>query len=160
MQSCADVFKREIESRTLTRTHKQFVECVPPKSTHQAGNAIFKGKNGRPFVGKTQKGRQVANELFVLMMRHRPKEMFLGALNVEICFVYPFKKTERNYNKQKHYLPHIVRPDLDNLAKGILDAMQRARYFKDDAQICKLTLNKSYNEQTGIGIDMFEYTYS
>jgi Holliday junction resolvase RusA-like endonuclease len=44
-----------------------------------------------------------------------------------------------------------VRPDLDNVVKGLTDAMNGV-LLKDDSLICKLDAKKMYQEDKGIGI--------
>jgi Holliday junction resolvase RusA-like endonuclease len=41
---------------------------------------------------------------------------------------------------------HIKKPDLDNMAKSVLDALNGLAYI-DDSQIYSLTLFKTYSEQ-------------
>lgn len=41
---------------------------------------------------------------------------------------------------------HVVKPDLDNLAKQLKDAMTRMRFWEDDRQIVRLVCEKRYSE--------------
>ena len=43
-----------------------------------------------------------------------------------------------------HHGYHFGTPDLDNLLKYLLDAMQRAGYFHNDAQVVAIVASKSY----------------
>ena len=43
---------------------------------------------------------------------------------------------------------HTKKPDLDNMAKTVLDALNGLAYI-DDSQIYSLTLFKTYSEQPG-----------
>jgi Holliday junction resolvase RusA-like endonuclease len=54
--------------------------------------------------------------------------------------------TGRNSDKLKPSAPeyHTKRPDVDNLAKAVLDACQDAGLFKDDSAIVGLTIEKFY----------------
>ena len=60
---------------------------------------------------------------------------------VNISFHFPHTKNTakkyRNFNA-----PHIVRPDCDNLAKGLLDAFVNAKLVEDDSVISLLSLLK------------------
>ena len=73
-----------------------------------------------------------------------------GALEVEIDFSFPRPLshfgTGRNAAKLKPSAPedHTKRPDLDNLAKAVLDAMGDAGVFGDDAQVARLILSKRW----------------
>lgn len=69
------------------------------------------------------------------------REQYLGqplktALEVDIEFALPRPKTARRA------LPS-VRPDLDNLAKAVCDALEGVAWV-NDWQICKMLLQKTY----------------
>lgn len=49
-----------------------------------------------------------------------------------------------------------VKPDLDNVVKALLDAMNKLVY-QDDAQICSLTCEKFYGEADSISIVVGDY---
>ena len=44
-------------------------------------------------------------------------------------------------------IPHIVKPDLDNLAKAVMDALSDAGIWHDDAQVYRLYASKCYSSQ-------------
>lgn len=46
---------------------------------------------------------------------------------------------------------HIGRPDADNLAKAVMDAMTVIRFWHDDAQIADLRVRKLYDDGRGPG---------
>ena len=48
------------------------------------------------------------------------------------------------------------KPDLDNLAKQLKDAMTRMQFWHDDAQICALRCDKIYSELGGWEICVYE----
>jgi Holliday junction resolvase RusA-like endonuclease len=48
------------------------------------------------------------------------------------------------------------KPDIDNIAKGILDAMNGIVY-KDDVQVIRLTLQKHYSTEPSVYIMVHEY---
>ncbi len=43
-------------------------------------------------------------------------------------------------------IPHIAKPDTDNLLKAVMDAMTDARVWKDDAQVYAIKSGKWYAE--------------
>lgn len=56
--------------------------------------------------------------------------------------------------------PHTAKPDADNLAKAVLDAMTRAGAWKDDSQVSSLRVMKYYGtagERTGVMITIHEW---
>ena len=76
-----------------------------------------------------------------------------GALQMTLHFHLPMSDTMRK--KCKTITPqHTKKPDLDNLAKAIKDALSGICY-KDDCQIVALILEKEYaatNQNTGVCI--------
>ena len=79
---------------------------------------------------------------------HAPKEPLQGPLHVFITFYLPIPKKARGNLRQQMInavaLP-IRRPDIDNLAYLVTNAMKELVY-EDDAQIVDLTLSKRYGE--------------
>lgn len=138
------------------RTHHAFIECMPPRTTHQSGNTILKTKDGRYFVGKNAKGKKVASELVFLFAVHKPSVPFTKPVQALIRWVYPWRGMDTRKNKEMGVLPCTTRPDCDNLAKGACDAMQKAGWFKDDAIIYDLRVQKLFGDVAGIEITMAE----
>jgi len=48
---------------------------------------------------------------------------------------------------------HIYKPDTDNLAKFVLDALN-GTYYKDDSQIYRLEVEKSYAEEDSVLVEL------
>ena len=44
---------------------------------------------------------------------------------------------------------HVFRPNLDKLARGVLDALGEAGVWRDDAQVVELGVRKEYGERAG-----------
>jgi Holliday junction resolvase RusA-like endonuclease len=135
---------------------EKFIKCVPPKTTYQASQTILKTQAGRYFLGKSAKGKKIAQELTCLLLEYRPAKPFLEPIELTMEIYYPFNKTELKRVIKQGVVPHGKRPDLDNIAKGLLDALQKANYFKDDALICKLNLAKYFSTIPGIYIKINE----
>jgi Holliday junction resolvase RusA-like endonuclease len=63
---------------------------------------------------------------------------------VEVRIVCWFKRpTSHSKKRREHREPKISKPDLDNLAKAILDALNEIAY-NDDGQVYRLTVEKWY----------------
>lgn len=129
-----------------------FIPCELPRSTHQSGNTILKTKEGRYFVGKNQKGKATAKYLRAILSVFKPTFPIAGAIRVEIEYYMPYLKSATKAQKQIDPLPNPKRPDCDNLAKGVLDAMQAAGYFYDDAQVYSLQITKAFSHKPGLGV--------
>ena len=72
-----------------------------------------------------------------------------GPLGCEIVAVFPrtaelLRKVKGGHKYQTWRLPHAVKPDADNIAKSVLDAVEKAGIILDDKQIALLTVGKHW----------------
>lgn len=132
-----------------------FIKCNPPKTTAQATSRIFKTKDGRMFIGKTDKGKSVREELMALLMPYRPVEQIKKPIKMVIEWGYPYLKTVRKRDIGK-IIPCITRPDCDNLEKFLLDCFTRLGFWVDDSLVYDIRFRKFYTNQPGIGIKIEE----
>ena len=71
-----------------------------------------------------------------------------GAVRVEIQAVFPIPKSWSKVKKSKAISGEILpdtKPDTDNIAKAVLDALNGLAY-KDDSQVIELNVKKRYGE--------------
>ena len=71
--------------------------------------------------------------------KHGPQDLPFA---VRILFVMPRPKAKVWKTKPMPRYMHTGRPDLDNLAKGVLDALQGDVIWKEDSQVVRLSLAK------------------
>jgi Holliday junction resolvase RusA-like endonuclease len=96
-----------------------------------------------PIRRHTEWGSRVA----LTANQTRPPALFAGALTV----VLEFHRT-RPRSARKTITQPITRPDLENCAKGLLDALQGIVY-RDDAQIVELLARKRFaDDDRGPGV--------
>ena len=72
-----------------------------------------------------------------------------GPLALVLCFYMPRPKS-----LPRRVTHHTKRPDVDNLAKAVQDAIGDGCVYRDDAQIVSLLVTKEYDEKPGVGIDV------
>ena len=126
---------------------------LPPKATHQGSSMIMKRKDGSSFVGRpgNSPGAKAKKSLVQLLMAHAPEKPLEGPLRVSILVVWPWRKSEPKYRKALRAAPHFVKPDLDNYAKLLLDALADAAFFATgDQQVSHLNLSKAWADHPGI----------
>lgn len=85
-------------------------------------------------------------------------DVLTGDLKVRIDFYMPIPKSMSKADKQKAIEEELLpskKPDIDNLAKAVLDALNEVAYW-DDKQIVKLRLNKWYSTEPRIEITIKE----
>ncbi len=66
-------------------------------------------------------------------------------LNVAIDAVFQRPKSHLNKAGVKPTAPRLPRPDVDNLAKAVLDALQDV--IGDDTNVARLVVEKSYGQE-------------
>lgn len=86
------------------------------------------------------------------IQKHIPKKAPNGPLKIFLQFYFPRPKnhfrTGKYSNELKKTAPqiHMKMPDIDNLAKFILDAMN-GYFYEDDRQVVELSCHKEYTNE-------------
>lgn len=139
----------------------QFILPLPPPPTHQAALRILKTKDGRQFIGKMARSSAVKwGKAATLILRADANRFEYNTVDepcyVHIKFYYPHTKESKREAVREGYtvIDKATRPDLDNLAKGVLDCMVDAGLLKDDGLVCQLTLAKYYADTGQVTIDI------
>ena len=73
-------------------------------------------------------------------------------MKIELFFSIPKSWSKAKKEEAKW---HTSRPDADNLAKGIKDALNGIAYV-DDAQVCFMQVRKQYAQEDGILIEILD----
>jgi len=127
-----------------------FAEGVPkgqprPKAFSRGGHAAVYD----PGTAEGWKG-QVA-----MAAKHkRPEGPLEGPLELILGFYFPRPKSHFRTGKNAHILKkgvsdfHTSKPDSDNLAKAVMDAMTQLGFWVDDSQVCHLSIRKFYCNNT------------
>ena len=121
------------------------IDAIPPRATAQQKGVFVAG--GRPrFYKKARQEREEQNTV-ALLVAAKPKNFtpFIGPIRVYLDLVWPYRKSEKKSVVRAGLLvPMDVRPDVDNLAKMMLDAASSAGLWNDDSQITTLMIRKSW----------------
>lgn len=93
---------------------------------------------------------------------HTPDTLFEGPVNAALAFYFSRPKSHFRTGKNAHLLRddapayHTSKPDADNLAKAVLDAMtQMGGWWRDDQQVAGLTVVKWWagaNAPAGVSV--------
>jgi crossover junction endodeoxyribonuclease RusA len=84
-----------------------------------------------------------------------PTEPMTGPVMVTMAFSMPRPRSHYHTGKQSHRLRddapvyHTGKPDADNLAKAVMDALSALRVWRDDAQVAHLYVEKRYDDPPG-----------
>ena len=119
-----------------------------PKGTAQQKR--FDGRTKHYF--KSARLQQTEDFYLNELRPYAPTAPITGAVSLSIDFDY-FTPTKKRRGKWK-----ITRPDVDNIAKLLIDCMTKLGFWLDDAQVARLVVNKRYSntEQAQITISWRE----
>lgn len=103
---------------------------------------------GRPrvtrYVTYTPQKTKDYEELVKQCWRFQSGKKLSGALKIEIEAVF---EPPKSYSKKKREsmvgTPHLVKPDADNIAKAILDSLNKLA-FDDDSSVFDIHIKKTY----------------
>lgn len=96
--------------------------------------------SGKGFAYTPSKTREAERDFKVQAMEHMPNKPIEGPINLELVFYKPKPKS-----KPKKKWAWDTKPDIENLAKLSMDAMNKV-FWRDDAQIIDLCVRKRYGE--------------
>ena len=126
--------------------NEQFEVLKIPQTTHQSGTRIdFRGRQ----TYKSKHLQEVESFYTQLLKPFAPKEPIVGGALVDISFYYKTAKRLRG-------LPRLCRPDVDNMAKTVLDVMTKLGYWNDDSQVIQLKASKFNSDSNRICIKVSE----
>lgn len=127
----------------------------PPKATAQQKGAFICNNKIRFFEkSKVKSAREI---LYSALLPYRPSDAMQGPVNLKVKFFFSYRKSEKkSITKNNLIIPHIVRPDLDNLEKLLLDVMTSMQFWKDDSQVCVKWTEKHFAPQGKIEIEILE----
>jgi Holliday junction resolvase RusA-like endonuclease len=133
------------------------LNMVPPRSTSQGKGVML--LNGKPHFFAKAKQKADSQCYAALLAEHAPEKPFDAPLAVRLEFVFPFRKSEKKAIVKAGVGHHTTKPDLDNMAKGLLDVMTRLNFWTDDAIITDLHVTKYYGAKPKIIIDIDEVAW-
>lgn len=150
-----------------------------PPRTAQARLRVFRNKAGRVFLGKSRDKRTEAflNRVVAgarASMKAAPRRALgtlppsdptralprqgkpaspanLDPVSVTLEFAFPYPaSTPKSRSGSPAW--RVARPDLDNLAKSVVDSLTRAGVFADDNRVSELILRKFNSPSPGLRV--------
>jgi Holliday junction resolvase RusA-like endonuclease len=131
------------------------ISCIPRGQT-RARHAVVAG-HSRTYKSKEQQADE--RTLEAIMYEFKPPNPLAGAISVSIRAIMPIPKSKpKKWQIQAHagLLFPTGKPDLDNVAKNILDVLVAMRFMDDDRQVCELHVSKTYDTEPGYHISLKE----
>lgn len=121
---------------------------LPVIPTAQARPRVaVRGKFAQAYKTKDQQANERTLEAW--LKDHAPESPLQGGLVLEFVAAFPIPKsaTKNNRAQMLHgFMLPTKKPDLDNLAKQLKDAMTRMQFWCDDSQIVSMHCDKIYAE--------------
>lgn len=111
--------------------------------------AFSRGGHARVFDPGTAEGWKAC--IAVAAREHVGSLVFAGPLRVEIRFYFPRPKSHSTKKGLRPDAPvfHVAKPDADNAAKAVLDALTQIGVWDDDALVAELVVKKKYGTKPG-----------
>lgn len=136
-----------------------FVAEGIPKGQPRARAFYMKDKGVRMFDPSTAEGWK--SQVAVAGRGVLPEIPIEGPIILTLTFFFPRPKSHYGSGKKASTLKdsapkfHIGKPDADNLAKAVMDAMTQLGFWKDDAQVWCLGVFKYFaTEKPGCRVDL------
>lgn len=140
------------------------LDLLPPTQTHQSRLRAFRiGSHCRLIKIQADERTRALQALIKaeLARRRRPgKALYQDgpiALGIEFTFPWPQGASKKT---REQVLPRISRPDLDNMAKGVIDALTDGGAWSDDSQVTHLRLAKFSGPKPKVRILLFPHRIS
>jgi crossover junction endodeoxyribonuclease RusA len=72
-----------------------------------------------------------------------------GPISMFVTYEMPRPKRLMRKKDPEHALPHIGKPDIDNLNKAAIDALTQIGMWRDDCQVFHINAHKQYHAKRG-----------
>lgn len=130
-----------------------FFACGTPKGQPRP-RAFIRGKRAAVYDPGTAEGwkGQIA-----IAWRETGLDGAAEAQAYHVALVFRFPRPKHHFTGKGSLKPaspvwHTAKPDADNAAKAVLDALTALSVWRDDAQVACLTIDKRYGDKPGCQI--------
>lgn len=162
-----DIMKTPLSIKDLALTIKQspfmnysadqFVMFTIPGKPRAKARPRFT-RNGHAYTpGNTTEYENWVKECYYLAYGN-DRPMLVGELCAEIVAYYPIAESKSKGTKalmEQDQIRPKSRPDLDNIAKSVLDALNQIAY-KDDSAVVSLKIEKKYAHDPRVEVTIYE----
>jgi Holliday junction resolvase RusA-like endonuclease len=97
------------------------------------------------------KTRSFENILIEKATKFKPLTPIDGDIRVGVIFGMPIPASRMPKFDLNARNPHTIKPDIDNLLKGVLDPLNGV-FWNDDAQISQITASKVYSKYPSVEV--------
>jgi Holliday junction resolvase RusA-like endonuclease len=132
-----------------------FQAAILAKTSHHHKKVVtIKKRDGTSFTKLADRPELLSarNQLDTIFMEHQPERLICGPIRLEIELTWPWNAGDSRKVRARGRIPHAGRPDLDNSAKGITDALVRCAYMPQDSAVVELVMRKFRGDRPGIRV--------
>lgn len=125
------------------------IEITIPGEVVAKGRPRFSRQGGAVRTHTPTKTLNYERVVKMYALQQKPKDILVDAIEVSVCIHRVPPKSWSKVRQEKAIageIKPVTKPDVDNYAKAVLDALNGI-IFKDDNQIVKLTVSKQYSEE-------------
>nr|DAZ58424.1 MAG TPA: Endodeoxyribonuclease RusA [Caudoviricetes sp.] len=131
------------------KTNHFFLPMKVPTKTFQEKK--LRTVKGRAVLYTPSELVEIRQKYISALMPYAPPVPAEGPISLCLMFCFKDKKHEPG-------TPKITKPDTDNMGKMFKDCMTACGFWKDDAQIYRDYISKSYQENEGVYVEIVELT--
>lgn len=124
-----------------------FMPMIPPTTTHQEKKARV--VSGKPRFYEPAELKSARAKLTDHLARFRPQQPYDSAVRLMVKWMFP-----RGEHRDGAY--KTTKPDVDNLQKLLMDCMTALNFWKDDALVTSMIVEKFWAELPGIYVRVEE----
>lgn len=127
-----------------------------PKGQPRARAFAFNGKARMYDPGTAEGWKQV---VAVAGDKVKPKKPITAAVILNLTFYFPRPQRLLKKSSPEGSVPFVSKPDSDNLAKAVMDAMTAVGWWADDALVTGLLVFKFYGaigREAGVDVQVTE----
>lgn len=128
----------------MSSAWQAFLAMEPPTVTHNDLEVRRDRRTGRHYIGKSARLLDAEQAIESRIRPQAPDAPLGGALDVRIVWCFPTMGVHGQGE------PMVDKPDVDNLAKTLLDCLARCGVIDDDAHIAHEDLTKAWMDPAGI----------
>jgi len=118
------------------------IKIIVPGQPVPKARPRFSSKSGTAYTPKRTKDYEAHIKKHIKPL---VKELLLGPVHVHLNVVFKRPKYMQKNIYSHDLILHTKRPDLDNVIKAVLDALNSV--LNDDSQVCKISATKYYAEK-------------
>ena len=120
-----------------------FTLDIEPKTVQNSNRTMVRFGKALHYVDGKKKS--YTKDMVALCSQYSPTYPMLGPISLRIRFyrTRPKYMLARKYSQDMLWCP--TRPDVDNLYKGTIDALSKAGFWADDAQIVEAQMSKVFH---------------